>query len=211
MKGINGKPYIALDSVVDLGLLNIEEIEIGLAVAPGRIMNYFGMGTDPTYDDLSFYLKNKPAGLSTREEMLWASQNERPNFWRMYAKLKYGAFSGSWVVPLTMARPQAGVDRYHMNADANAFMPITEHLKLFPSVQKFMDSGYFESIGRVTFFVQDHYVPLPMHSDNPELQFTNVNRGDANIDFIWVSPKQEKSFFVYDQAFLIVKYVKSGL
>lgn len=200
MKGINGKPYINLEELVDLSIFNLEEIELGLAAAPGRVMNYFGMGIDPTYNDLAFYLHHKPDSLSEREEMLWQLQNERPNMWRMYCKLKFGAFSGSWIVPLTMMRPISGVDRYTSIDVQDAFTLISEHAKLFPSVMKFTNNlDYFSEVGRVTFFIQDHHCPLPAHSDNPKLAFSDINRDDAPSEFMWLSPRRMKNFFILDE------------
>ena len=199
MIGINNKPYVNLDSLIDTSILDLEEIEVGISAAPGRIINYFGMGTDPKYNDLAKYLHVKPEGLSQREEYLWQLQNERPNFWRTYAKIKYGAYSASYVIPLTMMRPKMGFDRYTSIDDENAFEVISEHMKLFPSVKALLDTGFMSVIGRVTFFLQEHDCAIPVHSDNPTLAFDAINQQSAVNEFVWISPRQYKNFFILDE------------
>lgn len=210
MKGVvNGQPYIDLDQHIDMSILDIEEIELGISVAPAKIITYFGPGTDPAYNDIAKYLYNKPEGLSAREERLWAMQGERPNCWRTYVKLKYGAFSGAHVIPLTMMRKRGVVHNHQLIDDGDAFEEVADNMRFFPSVKRLLETGFMSTIGRVIFFLREHSCPIPLHSDNPNQPFNQPNPLDAVSEFVWISPRQVGNFFIYDEMTDERHYVRS--
>jgi hypothetical protein len=197
MRGVFGKPFVVLDDLVPIHLLDEEGIDLELATAPrynnvwGAAIpkdaaNYFSPPQDASPAVLAFYEKHK----------------NNPQVLQNFAKLAYGAYSPTWVVRLTDMDPslrgvidknfQLKVDDYRL------WKPIAG---IFPSVWNFIRTGgMFESTGRINFFITDHNCHTPEHTDYKH-ELSNWTTGftaKAEKEFLWISLKR-KNFYVLDE------------
>lgn len=207
MRGVFGKPYLQLDDMVPLHLLDEEAIDLELAVAPrynnvwGAVIpkdaaNYLSVQTDASPRVKAFYERHR--------NNVQAIQN--------FAKLAYGAYSPTWVVRLTdmSSRLNGVIDKeFQMQVDDVALW--TPKRDTFESVWRFIDEGsVFQSTGRVNFFITDHFCHTPEHTDYKH-ELSNWTTGftaTAEKEFLWISLKS-KNFYVLDDKADTRRYVNA--
>ena len=192
MRGIDGRPFIALDRFLNLEplLAMLPQIERGIARA-GLQPAMLGPGIlRPELDGSAWDLCREKA-----VEMQDLTHPERI----LYCKLRHGLQSALYTVYLRHLRPE---QHYRAKAEADATEP-TPNAKHFGKLLQFIASELpFTEIGRVLFFVQDHGMPLPIHRDS-------IEDTPHHNEFIWLDPKRCKPLFVYDEAGDIRHYVQS--
>lgn len=188
MRGIYNKPWLDLDPLLPLHLLDVEEMELGMCQVP-RIMNVFGK-----YNPRDFlYFTDPPIGSSDRVKDFYAKAPAQDV--QFFTKLAYGVFSPGISIKLSYC------DRYHPIMVDDPAQWRQAHHELFPSVFRFIkESGVFSSTGRINFFVHDHYCPIPVHTDywhkdaNPEVGYHAAHEKE----FLWLNPRMLKSLYVLD-------------
>ena len=199
MIGINGKPFIDLSSIIDISILDLDEIEVGIALS-NKFWGYFGKGTNPTEEKLQrfHHYINPPTNTNPAVQKLWQDLCEKKpgamNAWRWYAKIAYGVYSPSTFI---MLRSQTGKYQFERNDDPLIHVD-TANYALFPSLKRLVNSNIFSGIGRIIVYVQEHDAPIPLHSDLPNGDYFAPNTKAANSEFIWISPRSLKSFYIYD-------------
>lgn len=188
MKGIYGKPWLDLDNLLPLDLLDIEEIEIGLAKVE-RPPNVFG-NYNPR--DFTKVQRARPDASERVKELYRTGSMADIQF---YAKAAYGVYSPGVSVKLSTC------ERYDplMVDDVSKWTPRYEDI--FPSVYRFLrESNVFSGIGRLNVFIQEHYCDIPLHTDYPHT-LSNKEAGylaPVEKEFLWLNPRQIKGLYVLD-------------
>lgn len=113
---------------------------------------------------------------------------------RLFVKLRFGAYSGGSNVSLR-------VENVYKNKNRSAFCVDTPNAKHFPTLMAYIKTLPFVDVGRVTFFVNDHDLVTPIHTDDYPCPHTN--------DFFWLRTNLEKKFFIYDPVERRKSYVTS--
>lgn len=193
MRGIYGKPYLDLDTLLPLHLLDLEGIELELATSE-RYHNLWGHSDKR---DFSFY-RNPPEGSSDRVKKFYAQHQKNQHQVQLWAKLSLGVYSPSMAVRASnftgdfSAMSQLTVD------EANLWSP---NYSVFPSVWQFIqNSQVFTSTGRVNFLIQEHQCEIPLHNDypHPESNGRVGYKAAAEKEFLWINLRQNKGLFIYD-------------
>jgi hypothetical protein len=189
MRGIYGRPWLNLDSLLPLDLLDIEEIEVGLAQVE-RQPNVFG-----THNPRDFTrVQNAPAVASERVQKLYSTASHT-NL-QFYAKAAFGTYSPSVSVKLSVPR-----GAYHPTMMDDVTQWTTRYHDIFPSVYQFLrESNAFAGLGRLNVFIQEHYCHIPVHVDYPH-ELSNPHTGyqaPVEKEFLWINPRQIKGLYVLD-------------
>jgi hypothetical protein len=196
MRGIFGRPFLLLDDLVPLDLLDEEGIDLELATA-NRYNNVWGAVIPK--DPANYY--KPPDDASERVLAFYEQHKSNPQAIQNFSKLAYGAYSPTWVVRLTDASPrlQGLYDKsFQMSVDDSSLWH--PHRDTFPSVWKFIDQGeVFESTGRINFFITDHHCHTPEHTDyqHDQSSWSTGYKALAEKEFLWISLKR-KDFYVLD-------------
>lgn len=189
MHGVYGKPWLDLDSLLPLDILDIEEIEIGLAKAP-RKPNIFGR-----YNKRDFmYHQRPPEGASERVKELYRTASVEDL--QFFTKVAYGVYSPGHSVKLSYCG-----DNYIASRVDDHTLWTPAHHDLFPSVYKFLkESNVFESTGRLNVFIQEHNCAIPIHTDyvHPMSGPGLGHNAPPEKEFLWINPRRLKSLFVLD-------------
>lgn len=188
MRGIYGRPWLDLDPLLPLDLLDIEEIEVGLAGVE-RPPNVFG-----NYNPRDFTrVQRAPAGSSARVQELYRTGSMADV--QFYAKAAYGTYSPGISVKLSTA------ERYDPLMVDDVSQWTTRYHDIFPSVYRFLrESNVFAGIGRLNVFIQEHCCAIPVHTDYPHAQ-SNKDVGYHAVvekEFLWINPRQIKGVYVLD-------------
>lgn len=210
MHGINGQPWIDLDSHIDVeGFknLNLENI-YGISRSFWDQGNY-GPGVydrtkknDLFWLEADLYMKRHPDWQEIAE-LKFLDINEK----RRYLKLRYGIYNPSHTIYL---KKPIGRD-YHSIAN-EAANPWTDNSRFFPNVVEWIKKLPFESIGRALYFLHEHDCDLVMHSDlkhssNSAVKY--VADQPHGTEFVWIRATKDKGFYVYDEANNVKHHVSS--
>ena len=194
MKGINGKPYVDLDSLLPLDVLDIEAIELELAVSK-RSHNLWGH-SHPR--DFSFF-RAPPQDASQQVRDFYEQHKDDQHIVQLYAKLAYGVYSPTVSVRVSQFKgPHSAMSQLTVDDPEQWERDLT----VFPSVHKFIDAcGAFESTGRINFFINEHNCEIPMHNDWVHPQSNNKvgYNAVAEKEFLWLNPRQIKALYVFDE------------
>lgn len=199
MRGVYGRPWLALDDLVPLEILDAEAINMELATAP-RNNNVWGVEFPK---DFIHFMRCPPDASPAVQEFYERNKNNRQAI-ANFAKLQYQAYSPTWTVRLVeMDKRLAGKvakDFQLAVDDPTMWTPIPN---IFPSVHRFIrESGVFQSTGRMNFFITDHNCNTPEHTDyqHDSNSLTKGYHAAAEKEFLWISLAQQKNFYVLDEA-----------
>jgi hypothetical protein len=192
MKGINGKPSIAVDEHIDIdGLVKLEK-EICYGIAQSNVQTgIYGPGILESrkygnYLKLSYsYAKSQ---MSDRERAVYSglNRNQRGLFFKLYE----GLYSASTVVYIRDFK-EKGVTSY-LGKGLESATDFTDDAKFFPRLIEWVYSLPFEEIGRIIFFMHEHDCKLLTHCDGTKYT-------PHNNEFLWLNPCGQKHFFIYDE------------
>jgi hypothetical protein len=189
MRGILGQPFINLEPLLPLHLLDEEAIDLELAEAP-RVNNVWGNDNE---DDFVKYV-NPPPGASQRVLDFYEKHKNDRQTLQQFTKLAYGVYSPTWVVKLAEFE-KAPLEQLVYQDLVDSDVHWKRNREGFPCVQRFIDeSGIFATTGRIIFFITDHYCPTPVHKDD------FPSKVQTGKEFVWISLKKDKGFFIYDEA-----------
>lgn len=199
MRGVYGQPWLALDDMVPLHILDHEAINMELAVSP-RYNNVWGVEFPKDF----IHFMRCPADAGPAVQRFYEQHRGDRQALQNFAKLQYGAYSPTWTVRLVdMDRRLAGkVSKEFQLAvdDPTMWKPIPG---IFPSVHEFIrESGVFQSTGRMNFFITDHNCNTPEHTDyqHDDNSIAGGYHAVAEKEFLWISLGQQKNFYVLDEA-----------
>jgi hypothetical protein len=187
MIGIAGQPLIELDKLVDLTSFNASYDAIcrALAVTP------WGLSSFGKAQFAAGYEQEVNTALPLPPEIAAACVGLNTEATRKLLKLKYGMQVSTHSIYLRQALKYGELGAASANKDTGAYATT------FAFLRPFINSLPFSEIGRILFFVTDHFVPTPMHGDI-EREFAGVT--PHKQEFIWIRPKRlQKSFYVFDE------------
>lgn len=197
MYGVYGKPWLALDALLPLDLLDEEHIAIELATST-KHSNSYGKGFAR---DMTNYLTCPPdASASIRQ--FYAENGDNPAAITEFAKIYYKALAPTRVVRLANMNPRLLGDLrpqfQQLVASDKWWTPIE---CMFPCVREFIRaSGAFDSVGRVHFLLTDQQSATPEHIDSAH-PLCGPQRGynaPPDREFLWIKMSQPKHFYVLD-------------
>lgn len=205
MRGVNNnKPYVVLDSLLPLHLLDIEGIELELAIAAKSVI-WWGVG------DKDFSNFNKPAeSASQRVKDFYVQHANDKKALEEYAKFAYGIYVPAF--PVNLARQTKAADRYGVAREVDTPEAWERNRSMFPSIQRFIDEcGAFKTTGRISIIVQHTNCAEPIHADykHPNNVFLKQHVADAEKEFIWLNPTGWKRLFILDEQTQEKHYVES--
>jgi hypothetical protein len=210
IRGINNRPYIDMESYLDMETFDLLQPEIIRGFAEAREFAKEGTWMSPgfTFDDMSYKPFWKPIYQAMAEfqalpdadpikqqgmELYKDFKNYRQrNKFTRFLKMALGAYDpyiyyflweeGSW-------------------DDRTAVRTLTEEAVYFPTVVKWVEQmitdGIFEHIGRVIFFHCEHDgIPFE-HRDLDAKNGMNVVKPHRN-EFIHVRPNTKKAMYLWD-------------
>lgn len=197
MYGVFGKPWLNLDSLLPLDMLDEEEIAIELATST-KHSNSYGKGFAR---DMVNYL-TCPPDASRKVQQFYAENAHRPEAITEFAKIYYKALAPTRVVRLAHMSPRLLSDLrpqfQHLVSDPTLWTPISG---MFPHVREFIAaSGAFKHVGRVHFLITDQQSATPEHIDShhPLCGPARGYKAPADRQFLWIRMNQPKHFYVLD-------------
>lgn len=181
--GKNHQPYIDLDPFIPINELKAMDLNIcrGIALS-GTITGSYGRRLlDPTSEDL-FYAIERIKSDKTHTDYIQGFTVEQL---MKYVKLINPTKSFADVIflrePITTGTNNSGIDISENNQN-------TENIQYFPFLMSFINQLPFKEIGRVIIFLAGENDRGEVHTD----------AWSSNHEFIWLSPRLNKRFFVYD-------------
>lgn len=196
MRGVFGQPWLDLDALVPLHILDVEGINMELALAD-KYNNLWGK----EHADDAIHYRVPPENASERVKEFYRKHGGSQKLMN-FIKLNYGVYSPTWVVRLT------DMDTSLKGEVATKFQTQVDDPNLwkqrrdtFKSVWEFIDqSGVFASTGRINFFITDHLCPTPEHMDydHPQSNYSVGHNALAEKQFLYINPTG-KSFYIKDE------------
>jgi hypothetical protein len=210
IKGINGQPYLNLESYLNMDKFDQLQPEIIRGFAEARMYAKEGTWMAPgfTFEDMSYKHNWKPVYQAMKEFLELPDSDpikqagmplykdfknfEQRNKFTRFLKMSMGAYDpyiyyylweeGSW-------------------DDRTAPRNLTPEAQFFPNVVKWVEDmiedRIFEHIGRVIFFHCDHDgIPFE-HRDLDAKNGMNVVKPHRN-EFIHIRPNTKKAFYIWD-------------
>jgi hypothetical protein len=200
MRGVYNRPWLDLDDLVPLSLLDEEQINIELATS-ARANNTYGADRP---NDFAQHLR-PPPDASAAVQTFYKQYARDSQVLQNFAKLAWGVYSPTWVVRATAVVPE--FDGYLGDAfqqrvdDARVWQ---RRQNVFPSVFKLINEGdVFESTGRVIFFITDHYCTIPVHQDyqHPQSGYNIGHHAEAEKEFLWIRQSSKlKDLYIMDES-----------
>jgi len=204
IKGINSKPYLNLDSFIDIegfkklhykickGLVLSKYKKEGNIVKPGGCDNAYELTFKPLYQALEEYhalpdnheikiIGHEIGEYSNREQFV------------MFLKLALGAYDPYQFVFLKTE--QGG---WETRFEEKAWTPDAE---LFPELVQWLKSlegTVFEHLGRIIFFKAEHDCLMPLHRDL--ILPHEHDYFDHRHEFLHLRPNLDKPFYIWDGA-----------
>lgn len=204
MRGVYGKPYISLDTVLPLNVLDIEAIHLELASAQKSVI-WWGVGAR---DSSNFNLPQPEA--SQRVKDFYAKNAGNKKLIESYVQFAHGAYVPAYAV--NIAKPNKLIERQGLAREVDTAEAWTRDLNVFPSIQEFIDCcGAFKTTGRISLFVQHTNCSEPIHADynHAENVFMKRHVAEAEKDFLWINPTGIKRLFVLDEQTGFQHYIES--
>lgn len=190
--GINGRPFLTLDGVVDVAALKRlhDDCIWGIVHAEWQY-GVYGPGLwEKDYEDIIKYhlhWKGLPAHSVIARELKPRYEKTPLSLMRRFYKLHYGGFSAFHTVPIRQAtsydaRMQPASSSDHKNREL--FGPFMSWLD---------DQSVFEDVGRTSVFVTEQGCRTLVHSDY------EYPAKPHNNEFIWVRPHTDKDLYILDR------------
>ena len=188
IKGINNKPYLSLDSYIDIEEFKEmhEALCAGLAKS-NRVQGSYGNGALKQSQHLDLWEarlryfslpESHPIRVNGR-----AVENNHAHL-KFYLKLAYAPNTSVYLRSELKHIRKAFAEDCRWEANAEHFP------KLIPLIKKLP----FKSLGRIIFFLHEHESEMLIHSDICEEQRYDPHRNE----FIWIRSRLDKNFFIYD-------------
>ncbi len=222
MRGINNKPYIDLDPLLDIQGFQQLHLEICRGMATAREYAKEGTWMKPgfTFEDMSYRPNLKPIYQSFEEYQSLPDDNpiklegqkifpqdfkdyKQRNLFVRYLKNAMGAHD-PYIYYLLWEEGSNMKDRGEVEREP---LPEQQH---FPGVVKWVESlkqqNIIEHIGRVIFFVSESSSKPFEHRD---LDADTPTYTDHNIEFIHIRPNTKRGFYIWDPETNRKHYVNS--
>jgi hypothetical protein len=201
MNGIDKKPYIDCQELVDIYYLKSNYKDICLQIAKSKIQQgVYGPGLLKEEEFGSYikfmrkYLKEDPKTISS------LNRDQQNIFFKLYE----GMFSASTVSYIRNFKDPMSLKSYLRKATADGTI-WTENKELFTDLINWIYTQLpFEEIGRILFFIHEHHCEIPIHRDGISYQ-------PHKNEFLWINPKGDKKFFIYNEDTSEKNYVNTSV
>jgi hypothetical protein len=201
MNGIDNKPYIDCQELVDIYYLKSNYKDICLQIAKSTIQQgVYGPGLLKEEEFGSYikfmrkYLKEDPKTISS------LNRDQQTIFFKLYE----GMFSASTVSYIRNFKDPMSFQSYQRKATADGTI-WTENKELFTDLINWIYTQLpFEEIGRILFFIHEHHCEIPIHRDGISYQ-------PHKNEFLWINPKGDKKFFIYNEDTSEKNYVNTSV
>ena len=204
IRGIDGKPFLNLDSYVDIegfkklhfkickGLLDADYKKEGNMVQPGGFDNAYEFGFKPLFQALEEY-HNLPDDNEIRVIGREIGEYENRDKFMLFLKLALGAYD-----PYQFVFLKTEEGGWESRFDEKQWTP---DIKYFPELRVWLEnlvtSNVFEHLGRIIFFKAEHDCIMPMHRD---LIYPEENDYfDHRHEFLHLRTKLDKPFYIWDR------------
>lgn len=185
MRGIDGAPYIGLDSYLDLKVLDKLTLQVYAGVVRAEMqLTAFGGLRDNNVNELyqiERLAKNK--GLSEDLQEHYDSLNTI-NSQREFLSIVFDVPYRVWSIYLR--KPDLFIDKQQSSKNVDK-----ANCELFPDLMDFIYKLPFRSLGRVVLFFNDAFSPTPCHRDHTVIK-------NHNEEFLWISLLGDKKIYIYN-------------